>query len=107
MVDLTATPPSVTTLTADLALPSALAYDAPRHRLYVTTAGDGALWKLDCSSSCGAPERVAGSKEITHPRALAVDAAGTVWVGDLEKGILAGVSPEGEVVKRIERLPEG
>jgi hypothetical protein len=107
VVDLEATPPSVTTLAGDLALPSALAYDGSRHRLYVTTAGDGVLWKLDCASACGAPERMAAAREISHPRALAVDAEGTVWVGDLEHGILAGVSPDGEVSKRIERLPEG
>jgi hypothetical protein len=59
-----------------------------------------------CESSCGAPQRLAASREVTIP-ALAVDASGVVWVGDLEAVILAGVSPEGEVVRRIERLPEG
>ena len=97
----------MTTLASDLDLPSALAYDRQRRRLYVATAGDGTLWKVDCESACGAPQRLAASREITHPRALAVDASGVVWVGDLEAGILAGISPEGEVVRRIERLPEG
>ena len=107
VADLATTPATVTTLASDLDLPSAVAYDRERRRLYLTTAGDGTLWKVECESSCGAPQRLAASREITHPRALAVDASGVVWVGDLEAGILAGVSPEGEVVRRIERLPEG
>jgi hypothetical protein len=107
VADLATTPATVTTLAGDLDLPSAIAYDRQRRVLYLTTAGDGTLWRVDCESTCGAPQRLAASREITHPRALAVDATGVVWVGDLEAGILAGISPEGEVVRRIERLPEG
>ena len=107
MVDLTATPPAVTTLAEDLDLPAALAYDHGRHRLYVVTAGDGALWKLDCESSCGAPQLLAGPSEVVHPRAIAVDQDGTVWIGDLEVGILVAISPEGTLLRRIDRLPEG
>ncbi len=86
VADLGTTPATVTTLAGDLDLPSALAYDRQRRRLYVTTAGDGTLWKVECESTCGAPQRLIASPEITHPRALAVDAAGVVWVGDLEAG---------------------
>jgi hypothetical protein len=107
VADLAATPPAVTTLAADLDLPSALAYDRERKRLYVTTAGDGTLWKLECESSCGAPSRLAASPHLKRPRALAIDATGVIWVGDLEAGILAGLTPEGELVRRIERLPQG
>jgi streptogramin lyase len=107
VADLTTHPATATTLAADLALPSALAYDRSRKRLYVTTAGDGTLWKVDCAASCGAPERLTAPSELRHPRALAVDAEGVVWVGDLEAGILAAVSPEGKLVRRIDRLPEG
>jgi hypothetical protein len=107
VADLTTTPATVITVAADLALPSAIAYDAGRKRLYVATAGDGTLWKVDCSASCGAPERLTEGSELRHPRAIAVDAEGVVWVGDLEAGILAAVSPEGKLVRRIDRLPEG
>jgi sugar lactone lactonase YvrE len=97
----------VTALAGDLDLPSAIAYDRGLDRLYVTTAGDGVLWKLECATSCAAPERFAGSPEVKQPRALAIDAEGTVWVGDLEAGVIAGLSPEGKLVREIVRLPEG
>jgi hypothetical protein len=106
-IDLTTAPPAVTTLAGDLDLPSAIAFDPGLDRLYVTTAGDGNLWKLECATSCAAPERLAGSPEVKQPRALAVDATGTVWVGDLEAGVLAGLSPDGKLVRQIVRLPEG
>ena len=107
VADLTTTPPTVTTLAEDLDLPAAIAYDGERRRLYVATAGDGTLWKLDCESACGAPQIMAGPVDTVHPRALAVDSEGVVWVGDLELGILVAISPEGELLRRIERLPEG
>jgi hypothetical protein len=44
---------------------------------------------------------------VVHPRALAVDRDGTVWIGDLEVGILVAISPEGKLLRRIDRLPEG
>ena len=107
VADLATTPATVTTLASDLDLPSAIAYDRQRQRLYLTTAGDGALWKVECESSCGAPQRL-GRLARDHPSARARGRRhGVVWVGDLEAGILVGVSPEGEVVRRIERLPEG
>jgi hypothetical protein len=105
-VDLSVTPPRVTTIAADLDSPSALAFDGTRRRLYVTTAGDAVLWKLACDPSCGAPARLAAAPQLGHPRSLAVDARGTVWVSDLESGVIAALSPSGELIKLIERLRE-
>jgi sugar lactone lactonase YvrE len=39
------------------------------------------------------------------PRSLAVDGNGVVWVGDLESRAIAAFSPEGELLKLIQRLP--
>jgi hypothetical protein len=105
-IDLDESPPALRRIPGELALPAALAWDGERERLYVATAGDAAVWKIECAASCGAPERWASVPELRHPRSLAIDGSGRVWVGDLESRLIVGLSPAGEVLRRIERLPQ-
>jgi SMP-30/Gluconolactonase/LRE-like region len=104
-VDLATEPPRLETVATDFALPTALAFDRERRRLYVSTESDGTVWRLDCEVSCGPPRRLAASQEVGHPRSLAVDAKGVVWVGDLENRAIGALSPEGELLRVIQRLP--
>jgi hypothetical protein len=104
-IEIDATPPRVDVVASGLDRPAALVFDRERLRLYVATSGDGALWKLDCASACGAPVRFASMAQLRRPRTLAVDARGVVWAGDLENELIAGFSPAGNLVEQVERLP--
>jgi hypothetical protein len=104
-IEIDATPPRVEVVASGMDRPSALVFDRERLRLYVATSGDGALWKVDCASACGPAVRFASMAQLRRPRTLAVDARGVVWAGDLENELMAGFSPEGNLVEQVERLP--
>ncbi len=103
-VDLDDDPPTAV-VAAEMPLPTAMAVDGARGRLYVATANDGVLWRIDCREDCGPPRVFARLSDGARPTHLVVSADGTLWVSDLSAQRILALNPDGSVEHVHDQMP--
>ncbi len=98
--------PAARQVADSLGWPTAIAADPASRRLYVSDRRGRRIWVLDCSDAgCSEPRVFAERPELASPSQLAVGPDGTLWVGDLEAQKIVALSPAGEVLRQVDRLP--
>lgn len=89
-----------------LELPTAIAFDPERRRLFVATRGHR-LWVYDCPERCGPGRVFAENSSLINPTSVVITHDGVVWIGDFEAQTILCYSPEGRFLGSHDELPAG
>jgi len=75
--------------------PNALAFDSVHRTLYVADSVGRKVWAIGVDKKTVKPQVFSRSMDFRFPSAIAVDASGTVWLGDPESHAIYQLAPNG------------
>jgi DNA-binding beta-propeller fold protein YncE len=75
--------------------PSALAFDSIHRTLYVVDSVGRKVWAFQVGGKAVKPQLFSSSPDFRQPTAIAVDANGTVWLGDPASQAIYQLGPKG------------